>query len=140
MIEKRIALRTEEAIGCVARLLACLLLVASNLVAEIPVPDTIVYGTITVDGQRVSTGNLVGTIDRDTSGLEPLEVVAELRPHSSRLLAETEVAVWRKFLSVSLADVLAVRRDSIHVRLRYLESLREVMQAWAFLSPYLEEI
>lgn len=38
---------------------------------------------------------------------------------------------------ISLAEVLPVRRDWAAVQLSYLESLRDVMQAWAALSPYL---
>ncbi len=38
---------------------------------------------------------------------------------------------------ISLAEILPVRRDWATVQLSYLESLREVMQAWAALSPYL---
>ena len=37
---------------------------------------------------------------------------------------------------ISLAEILPVRRDWAAVRLGYLESLRDVMQAWAALSPY----
>jgi cobalt-zinc-cadmium efflux system outer membrane protein len=37
---------------------------------------------------------------------------------------------------ISLAEILPVRRDWAAVQLSYLESLREVMQAWAALSPY----
>jgi cobalt-zinc-cadmium efflux system outer membrane protein len=37
---------------------------------------------------------------------------------------------------VSLAEMLPVRRDWAAVQLGYLESLRDVMQAWAALSPY----
>jgi cobalt-zinc-cadmium efflux system outer membrane protein len=39
---------------------------------------------------------------------------------------------------VSLAELLPLRRDWAAVRLSYLESLREVMQAWATLLPYLD--
>jgi cobalt-zinc-cadmium efflux system outer membrane protein len=37
---------------------------------------------------------------------------------------------------ISLAEILPVRRDWAAVQLSYLESLRNVMQAWASLSPY----
>jgi len=37
---------------------------------------------------------------------------------------------------ISLAEILPVRRDWAAVQLSYLESLRDVMQAWAGLSPY----
>ncbi len=37
---------------------------------------------------------------------------------------------------ISLAEILPVRRDLAAVQLSYLESLRDVMQAWAALSPY----
>jgi outer membrane protein TolC len=37
---------------------------------------------------------------------------------------------------ISLAELLPVRRDWAAVQLSYLESLRDVMQAWAALSPY----
>jgi cobalt-zinc-cadmium efflux system outer membrane protein len=36
----------------------------------------------------------------------------------------------------SLADVLPVRRDRVAVRLMHLETLREVMEAWAGLTPF----
>ena len=38
---------------------------------------------------------------------------------------------------MSLTEVLPVRRDWAAVQLTYLESLRDVMQAWAALTPYL---
>jgi cobalt-zinc-cadmium efflux system outer membrane protein len=38
---------------------------------------------------------------------------------------------------ISLNEVLPVRRDWAAVQLTYLESLRDVMQAWAELSPFL---
>jgi len=37
---------------------------------------------------------------------------------------------------ISLAEILPLRRDWAAVQLSYLESLRDVMQAWATLSPY----
>lgn len=37
----------------------------------------------------------------------------------------------------SLVEVLPIRRDRTDLQLSYLESLRNVMQAWARLSPYL---
>lgn len=37
---------------------------------------------------------------------------------------------------ISLAEILPVRRDWAAVQLSYLESLRDVMQAWAALSPF----
>jgi cobalt-zinc-cadmium efflux system outer membrane protein len=40
---------------------------------------------------------------------------------------------------ISLAEVLPVRRDWAAVQLSYLESLREVMQTWAALSPFVEK-
>ena len=36
---------------------------------------------------------------------------------------------------ISLAEILPVRRDWAAVQLTYLESLRDVMQAWAELKP-----
>jgi cobalt-zinc-cadmium efflux system outer membrane protein len=39
---------------------------------------------------------------------------------------------------ISLAEVLGVRRDDAGVRLRYLESLRDTMLAWAELRPFLK--
>ena len=36
----------------------------------------------------------------------------------------------------SLAEVLPVRRERIAARLAYLESLRDVMEAWAALSAF----
>ena len=38
----------------------------------------------------------------------------------------------------SLSDVLPVRRDWAAVQLTYLESLRDVMQAWAALTPFVK--
>lgn len=38
---------------------------------------------------------------------------------------------------INLAEVLGVRRDDAGVRLRYLESLRDTMLAWADLRPFL---
>jgi outer membrane protein TolC len=37
---------------------------------------------------------------------------------------------------ISLAEMLPVRRDWATVQLAYLESVRDAMQAWAALSPY----
>jgi outer membrane protein TolC len=37
----------------------------------------------------------------------------------------------------SMTDVLPVRRDAISLRLNYLDAIREVMEAWAELLPYL---
>jgi len=39
---------------------------------------------------------------------------------------------------ISLAELLPVRRDWAAVQLSYLESLRDVMQAWAQVAAYLE--
>jgi outer membrane protein TolC len=39
---------------------------------------------------------------------------------------------------ISLSDVLAVRRDCAAVQISYLESLRDVMQAWAEVSAYIK--
>ncbi len=39
---------------------------------------------------------------------------------------------------ISLAEILPVRRDWAAVRLSYLESLRDVMQAWAEVAGYLK--
>ncbi len=39
---------------------------------------------------------------------------------------------------LSLGEVLSVRRDDASVRLRYLESLRDTMLAWAELRPFLK--
>ena len=39
---------------------------------------------------------------------------------------------------ISLGEVLPVRRDWAAVQLTYLESLRDVMQAWAQVSGYLK--
>jgi outer membrane protein TolC len=38
---------------------------------------------------------------------------------------------------ISLAEVLPVRRDWAAIQLGYLESLRDVMQAWAEVASYL---
>jgi outer membrane protein, heavy metal efflux system len=40
---------------------------------------------------------------------------------------------------ISLAELLPVRRDWAAVQLTYLESLRDVMQAWADLSAFLQK-
>lgn len=40
---------------------------------------------------------------------------------------------------ISLSEVLPIRRDWAEVQLTYLESLRDVMQAWAALTPYVNE-
>jgi outer membrane protein TolC len=37
---------------------------------------------------------------------------------------------------ISLAEVLPVRRDWAAAQLSYLESLRDVMQAWGELAPF----
>jgi outer membrane protein TolC len=39
---------------------------------------------------------------------------------------------------ISLAEVLPVRRDWATLQLSYIESLRDVMQAWADLEAYLK--
>ena len=39
---------------------------------------------------------------------------------------------------ISLGEILGVRRDDAGVRLRYLESLRDTMLAWAELRPFLK--
>ena len=39
---------------------------------------------------------------------------------------------------VGLADVLPVRRDWAAIQLSHLESVRDVMQAWAQVSGYLK--
>lgn len=41
-----------------------------------------------------------------------------------------------QFGNISLSELLQLRRDWAAVELSYLESLRDVMQAWAALSPY----
>jgi outer membrane protein TolC len=38
---------------------------------------------------------------------------------------------------LSLADVIAVRREAAAVRLAHLDALREVMEGWAELRPFL---
>jgi cobalt-zinc-cadmium efflux system outer membrane protein len=40
---------------------------------------------------------------------------------------------------ISLTEILPVRRDWAAVQLSYLESLRDVMQAWAELRPFMNE-
>ena len=58
----------------------------------------------------------------------------EILPRAETVLksAESRYAAG----DTSLADVLPIRRDWAAVQLSYLESLRDVMQAWAALSPY----
>jgi len=48
--------------------------------------------------------------------------------------AETRYAAG----DISLTEILPVRRDWAAVQLDYLESLRDVMQAWAALTPFLK--
>ncbi|MBI4586433.1 MAG: hypothetical protein HY717_20680 [Planctomycetes bacterium] len=47
--------------------------------AEFPLPDTIVYGTITLDGNLITSGNLIGRVNR--FGRNPMEVPAEFSTH-----------------------------------------------------------
>jgi outer membrane protein TolC len=39
----------------------------------------------------------------------------------------------------NLIDVLPARRERTSLQLAYLESLREVLEAWAQLSPFLQD-
>lgn len=58
----------------------------------------------------------------------------EILPRSATVVkgAEARYAAG----DISLAELLPVRREWAAARLSYLESLRDVMQAWAALSPY----
>jgi cobalt-zinc-cadmium efflux system outer membrane protein len=58
----------------------------------------------------------------------------EILPRAERVLQGAE-ARYRAG-DMSLSELLPVRRDWIRVRLDYLDTLHEVMQAWAELSPY----
>jgi len=82
-------------------------------------------------------------LDRE---LRQLQQRLEYALSASRVLKEEVVPRAEQILEAaearysggdtSLTDVLLVRREYIGVRLSYLESLREVLQAWADLSPY----
>jgi cobalt-zinc-cadmium efflux system outer membrane protein len=58
----------------------------------------------------------------------------EILPRAESVLQAAE-ARYRSG-DMSLTELLPIRRDWIRVRLDYLETLHEVMQAWAELSPY----
>jgi cobalt-zinc-cadmium efflux system outer membrane protein len=59
----------------------------------------------------------------------------EILPRAENVLrsAETRYASG----DISLTELLPIRRDWTRVRLDYLDTLQDVMQAWAALSPYL---
>jgi len=61
---------------------------------------------------------------------------ADVLPRADLVLKATEA----RFAAgdIGLAELLPVRRDWAAVRLTYLESLRDVMQAWAQVSAYLK--
>jgi len=59
----------------------------------------------------------------------------EILPRADTVLKSAEARYAAG--DTSLGDVLPVRRDWAAVQLTYLESLRDVMQAWASLSPFL---
>jgi len=58
----------------------------------------------------------------------------EILPRAETVLKSTELRYAAG--DTSLADVLPVRRDWAAIQLTHLESLREVMQAWAQVSAY----
>lgn len=58
----------------------------------------------------------------------------EILPRADTVLQGAEVRYAGGDLS--LADILPIRRDRAGTQLNYLESLREVMTAWAKLAPY----
>jgi cobalt-zinc-cadmium efflux system outer membrane protein len=62
----------------------------------------------------------------------------EILPRSATVVkgAEARYAAG----DISLAELLPVRREWAAARLSYLESLRDVMQAWAALSPYVSRL
>lgn len=60
----------------------------------------------------------------------------EILPRADAVLKSAEARYTAG--DIGLSEVLSVRRDSATVQLAYLESLREVMQAWAGLSGYLD--
>jgi outer membrane protein, heavy metal efflux system len=62
---------------------------------------------------------------------------SEILPRAETVLQGAEV----RFAGgdMSLAEVLPIRRDRFSSQLAYLEALREVMEAWARLRPFLKE-
>lgn len=62
---------------------------------------------------------------------------SEILPRAETVLRGAEVRFAGGDLS--LADVLPIRRDRISSQLAYLEALREVMEAWARLRPFLKD-
>ncbi|HLF93481.1 MAG TPA: TolC family protein, partial [Planctomycetota bacterium] len=60
----------------------------------------------------------------------------EILPRAETVLkgAETRYAAG----DLSLPDLIPIRRERASLQLNYLESLREVMEAWAELKPFLE--
>lgn len=61
---------------------------------------------------------------------------AEILPRAETVLRGAEVRYTGG--DMSLADVLPIRREHASSRLGYLEALREVMEAWAALKPFLD--
>lgn len=63
-------------------------------------------------------------------------VKMEILPRAETVLKSAEA----RFAAgdISLSDVLPARRDWAAVQLTYLESLRDVMHAWANLGPFLK--
>jgi cobalt-zinc-cadmium efflux system outer membrane protein len=58
-------------------------------------------------------------------------------PRAEQVLRVTETRYTSG--DVSLSELLPVRRDWTNLRLDYLDALHEVKQAWAALSPYMQE-
>lgn len=59
----------------------------------------------------------------------------EILPRSDTVLRGAELRYAGG--DMSLADLLPIRRDRLQVRLSYLEALREAIEAWRVLKPYL---
>jgi cobalt-zinc-cadmium efflux system outer membrane protein len=58
-------------------------------------------------------------------------------PRAEQVLRVTETRYTSG--DVSLAELLPVRRDWTNLRLDYLDALHDMKQAWAALSPYMQE-
>ncbi|HKS36441.1 MAG TPA: TolC family protein [Verrucomicrobiae bacterium] len=63
---------------------------------------------------------------------------AEILPRADTVLKAAEARYSAG--DIGLGEVLPMRRDWAYVQLTYLESLRDVMQAWAELNPFLNPI
>ncbi len=61
----------------------------------------------------------------------------EILPRADAVLKGAELRYGNG--DMSLADVLPVRRERTQIQLAYLESLREVLEAWALLKPFVSK-